>query len=88
MDCKVLQIYLQDCELEVLSFMDTKLGTLASTKLCAALERHETIRTLNLAGCALSDVAAKAVAAVIKANKSITHLDLSWNNIGGTSCMQ
>lgn len=47
----------------------------------SVLRRHPSIRQLHLSGCHLNDDSMDAIALLVRANRNITHLDISANDI-------
>ena len=51
--------------------------------LCKAVNKYE-VNELNLNGNQLGDAGAEAIAAIVRTNRSVTHLSLAFNKIGDT----
>jgi Ran GTPase-activating protein (RanGAP) involved in mRNA processing and transport len=74
---------LRENSIEALDFQGKQLLALGGIVLASALRENASVTVLNVSKNALREVGVKTISEMLKANKTLTEVDLSENQIGG-----
>lgn len=80
---KLSRIILQNQHLTKLNVSHNRLTVMASIQLAKALQSIETLQTLIMNDCEITDDAAEDIATVISHNLFLKELNISWNKLTG-----